>query len=84
MSNFFDVRSPLAEVRPSLLSKINTALQLGLFFLLTGNPLWHLDELMLFPGYTASFLLESAVAGLTIGSGIDYALTSRKVFRTMK
>ena len=89
----------MAEVRPSYLSKFNTVLQVVLFFGLVGNPLWHLDVtsasdwipdflisnsiIDIINGCSVSEAGQFIVGLFTIASGIDYALTSRKVFRSV-
>ena len=82
----------MAEIRPSFLSKFNTMLQLGLFFVLVGNPVWHLDTMLLQSLFNVDWAIlddlnvleggQFIVGGFTLATGIDYALTSRKVYRS--
>ncbi|WWC66177.1 uncharacterized protein I206_100078 [Kwoniella pini CBS 10737] len=66
LKRYFDVSIPSAEVKPTQISKINTALQLLLMGLTTVSPLL---------GYSIAIPLQAlqwTVAGTTIWSGFSY------------
>lgn len=82
---FFDPSMPRAEVRPSLLSKINTFLQFSLFLALIASPsMINFHGMMLSSSYSLLDVAKIIVGTSTIASGIDYALTSRTVFRSLR
>ncbi|ORX33464.1 CDP-alcohol phosphatidyltransferase-domain-containing protein [Kockovaella imperatae] len=66
LKRYFDPSIPSAEVKPTQISKINTALQLLLMGVTTVSPLIHL------PLGTPLTLLQWTVAGTTIWSGFSY------------
>jgi len=74
---YWDFSLPSAEVKPTLISKVNTALQLLLMGVTTVSPLLTAD--ITFPLQA----LQWAVAGTTVWSGLSY-LTGRGGFRVIK
>ncbi|KAJ5768873.1 cardiolipin synthase (CMP-forming) [Penicillium odoratum] len=79
MARYWDFSLPSAEVKPTEISKINTALQLVLVGTAIGLPVlpeafisaWHLSEAM--TGF------QYLVAGTTIWSGLSYVLSNNAV-----
>ncbi|KAJ5660831.1 cardiolipin synthase (CMP-forming) [Penicillium longicatenatum] len=79
MARYWDFSLPSAEVKPTEISKINTALQLVLVGTAIGLPVvpeafisaWHLQEAM--TGF------QYLVAGTTIWSGLSYVLSNNAV-----
>lgn len=65
-ARYWDPSMPSAEVRPTQISKVNTALQLLLMGVTTVSPLLHTD---ITPGLQA---LQLIVATTTIWSGLSY------------
>ncbi|KAK4687667.1 cardiolipin synthase (CMP-forming), partial [Tremellales sp. Uapishka_1] len=66
LKRYFDPSMPSAEVKPTQISKINTALQLLLMGLTTVSPLLGLSVA------TPLYALQWTVAGTTIWSGLSY------------
>lgn len=66
------------RVRPSLLGKLNTVLQIALVTVVLGT------EAVLFDGATFELSLELAVAATTIASGIGYLWTVRRLSARME
>ncbi|CAG8595523.1 24748_t:CDS:2, partial [Cetraspora pellucida] len=77
LSRYFDISIPSAEVRPTLISKVNTALQLALMGTTLSSPV--------FGWIDVPFLkaLQYTVAGTTIWSGISYVF-SKDAVRILK
>ncbi|CAG8780103.1 17337_t:CDS:2, partial [Racocetra persica] len=77
LSRYFDISIPSAEVRPTLISKVNTALQLALMGTTLSSPI--------FGWINIPFLkaLQYTVAGTTIWSGISYVF-SKDAIRILK
>ncbi|CAG8549726.1 8505_t:CDS:2 [Cetraspora pellucida] len=77
LSRYFDISIPSAEVRPTLISKVNTALQLALMGTTLSSPV--------FGWIDVPFLkaLQYTVAGTTIWSGISYVI-SKDAIRILK
>ncbi|KAF8312562.1 CDP-alcohol phosphatidyltransferase-domain-containing protein [Cantharellus anzutake] len=71
---YWDFSIPSAEVRPTMISKVNTGLQLALMAALTMSPLWPTDISM------PLRIFEWIVAGTTVWSGAGY-LWARDGFR---
>lgn len=72
MSRYFDVQLPSVELRPTLLSKYNTAFQLTLL----GSVL--AGQVFGFGGHWALHGLEYLVIGTTVASGLDYVFNRKK------
>ncbi|EIW75086.1 hypothetical protein CONPUDRAFT_132023 [Coniophora puteana RWD-64-598 SS2] len=71
-SRYWDFSIPSAEVRPTFISKVNTALQLGLMGITTVSPL--------LSGYWLGLTeLQWMVAATTIWSGLSYVFTKDAV-----
>ncbi|RIB03759.1 CDP-alcohol phosphatidyltransferase-domain-containing protein [Gigaspora rosea] len=77
LSRYFDMSIPSAEVRPTLISKVNTALQLALMGTTLASPI--------FGWINVPFLkaLQYTVTGTTIWSGVSYVL-SKDAIRILK
>lgn len=76
-TRFWDFSLPSAQVKPSLISKYNTFLQLALVGLTTVTPILPIDTTM------PMFLLQWTVAGTTIWSGVSYVF-SRDAIRYIR
>ena len=63
------------EVKPSLLGKTNTALQMLLFISGLCRPIW------LFPSVQLFLPLEGIVSCTTVASLVSYALTANKALK---
>ncbi|RHZ44813.1 hypothetical protein Glove_709g52 [Diversispora epigaea] len=77
INRYFDFSIPSAEVRPTVISKVNTALQLVLMGATLTSPLLGMTD--------SSYLvaLQYTVAGTTIWSGFSYLL-SKDAIRILK
>lgn len=73
VSRYFDMTIPSAEVRPTLLSKVNTFLQLGL----VGSTL--LSAMLGCSAHPFLTGLQYTVAATTLGSGLSYILSNDAV-----
>ncbi|GBB94616.1 hypothetical protein RclHR1_02390022 [Rhizophagus clarus] len=77
IGRYFDISIPSAEVRPTLISKVNTALQLALMGITLASPVFgwtHVKTLT---------VLQYTVAGTTMWSGLSYVL-SKDAVRILK
>ncbi|KLO12688.1 hypothetical protein SCHPADRAFT_829057 [Schizopora paradoxa] len=70
---YWNFSIPSAEVRPTQISKVNTALQLLLMGVTTISPLIATDI------HPAMSLLQLVVGGTTVASGISYVFSSKAV-----
>ncbi|CAB5182477.1 uncharacterized protein OCT59_020395 [Rhizophagus irregularis] len=77
IGRYFDISIPSAEVRPTLISKVNTALQLALMGITLASPVF---------GWTHAktlTVLQYTVAGTTMWSGLSY-IFSKDAVRILK
>ncbi|TFK71443.1 hypothetical protein BDN72DRAFT_837684 [Pluteus cervinus] len=72
-NRYWDFSIPSAEVRPTYLSKVNTALQIGLMGVTTVGPLLPFDLGLSLLGF------QWLVASTTIGSGLQYVFSKDAV-----
>ncbi|XP_028409864.1 probable cardiolipin synthase (CMP-forming) [Dendronephthya gigantea] len=68
---FFDFQLPTVQVTPSLIGKVNTALQLALISLSLAAPILDITE------HSGLLALQYTVGVTTIVSGLDYFITRR-------
>lgn len=78
LKRYFDVSLPSAEVRPPLISKVNTLLQLTLMAASVACPMLQIDT-----HHPAMTVLQILVATTTVWSGIHFAL-ARDTIRILK
>eukprot|EP00160_Parvularia_atlantis_P018956 Unigene7226_Nuclearia_a/m.22185 Unigene7226_Nuclearia_a/g.22185 ORF Unigene7226_Nuclearia_a/g.22185 Unigene7226_Nuclearia_a/m.22185 type:complete len:281 (-) Unigene7226_Nuclearia_a:60-902(-) len=72
LSRYFDIKLPSVDLRPSNLSKWNTALQLTLLASVLAARVFG------FEGHLALRGLESLVIATTVASGMDYIVNARR------
>ncbi|KAL4062575.1 CDP-alcohol phosphatidyltransferase-domain-containing protein [Scleroderma citrinum] len=72
-ARYWDFSIPSAEVRPTTISKFNTAAQLALMFMTTVAPIG--------PGYLSTYLpeMQLLVAATTVWSGLSYVFSKDAV-----
>ncbi|XP_065055383.1 cardiolipin synthase (CMP-forming)-like [Rhopilema esculentum] len=78
LPKFFDVNLPTVQMKPTFISKVNTALQLGLVGLCMSAPVF---------GFTESSWLHAYlyfVGATTVLSGLSYVVKGSQTFRVLK
>lgn len=75
LSKYFDFSLPTVQVKPTMISKINTALQLGLVLLCTTHPFFGMSELYI----TIMSMLEYIVGVTTFWSGMSYVFSANAI-----
>ncbi|GAO48688.1 hypothetical protein G7K_2858-t1 [Saitoella complicata NRRL Y-17804] len=73
MTRYWDFSLPSAEVRPTTISKVNTALQLGLIGATMAEPLIMMDVSL------AMMAFQYTVASTTVWSGLSYVFSNDAV-----
>ncbi|KAI9143804.1 cardiolipin synthase-like protein [Paraphysoderma sedebokerense] len=73
LTRYFDFSLPSAEVHPTLVSKINTALQLGLMGAALSSPVFE------FVGHPGLLWLQGLVGITTVWSGLSYVWSKNAV-----
>lgn len=79
LRSYFDPDIQSAQVTPSLLSKVNTALQMLLLAISLGAPLLELPA-----DWLPLCVMQWTVAGTTLFSGLSYLVHHRQAFRFIK
>ncbi|KAI9741949.1 MAG: cardiolipin synthase [Cirrosporium novae-zelandiae] len=79
MTRYWDMSIPSAEVHPTWISKLNTALQMGLLVITTALPIINGWDLGSFDVGGAMIVLQYVVGTTTVLSGVDYAMSKDAV-----